>query len=227
MVRKQKRTPFQAVKALVRRVAVIAGALVLTLAFFLVLPLMKTLTQKSTNDLLLSSVDTAQLEPPPPPPAEPEQEEEPEEEEKPPELEEQEAPPLDLDQLSAALNPGLGAGALDGDFAAVSLDTFSGQGKSVDSIFSLADLDQQPRVVYQPGPSLTAELKRKAPGTVYIIFIVDERGRVDSPQVQKSTDPIFERAALSAVKQWKFDPGTRNGKPVRFRMRVPVTFPKG
>jgi protein TonB len=45
--------------------------------------------------------------------------------------------------------------------------------------------------------------------------------------VQQSTDPVFERPALAAVKQWRFEPGKRNGKPVRFRMRVPITFPKG
>lgn len=61
---------------------------------------------------------------------------------------------------------------------------------------------------------------------MYIIFIVNQRGRVENPIVQSSTDPIFENAALAAVKQWKFNPGTRNGQPVRFRMRVPVTFPK-
>jgi len=45
--------------------------------------------------------------------------------------------------------------------------------------------------------------------------------------VQNSTDPIFEGPALAAIKQWKFEPGKRKGEPVRFRMRVPITFPKG
>ncbi|MBZ0258769.1 energy transducer TonB, partial [bacterium] len=54
-----------------------------------------------------------------------------------------------------------------------------------------------------------------------------QRGQVENPIVQKSTDPIFENPALSAVKKWKFEPGKRNGEPVRFRMRVPITFPKG
>jgi protein TonB len=38
---------------------------------------------------------------------------------------------------------------------------------------------------------------------------------------------VFEAPALKAVKQWKFEPGKKNGKAVRFRMRVPITFPKG
>ncbi len=36
---------------------------------------------------------------------------------------------------------------------------------------------------------------------MYIIFIVDQNGRVENPIVQKSTDPIFEAPALAAVKQ--------------------------
>jgi protein TonB len=49
---------------------------------------------------------------------------------------------------------------------------------------------------------------------------------VENPLVQSSSNPAFEAPALAAVKQWKFEPGKRNGEPVRFRMRVPITFPK-
>ena len=98
---------------------------------------------------------------------------------------------------------------------------------SLDALFSLADLDQKPRVIYQPSPTLSAKVRKKAPGTVYVIFVVDQRGRVVNPSVQKSSDPIFERPALAAVKKWRFEPGKRKGEAVRFRMRVPITFPAG
>jgi len=32
---------------------------------------------------------------------------------------------------------------------------------------------------------------------------------------------------MLAVKRWKFEPGKRGGKPVRFRMLAPITFPEG
>jgi periplasmic protein TonB len=206
------------------RLWVCLGAAGLTLVFFLILPLMQTITQPRHNDLELQGIDTAQV-PPPPPPPEPEQEEEPEEEPPPPELTE-EAPPLDLSQLELALNPGFSEGWMGGDFA-VKLNTVASQDDALDAVFSMADLDQKPRVIYQPGPTLDGAARRKAPGTVYILFIVDQRGRVENPVIQKSTDPVFEKPALAAVKQWKFEPGKRNGQAVRFRMRVPVTFPKG
>ena len=40
-------------------------------------------------------------------------------------------------------------------------------------------------------------------------FTVDERGRVQNPKVEKSTDPAFDKPALDAIKQWRFEPGSR------------------
>lgn len=204
---------------------VFLGSLALTFLFFFILPLMQTICKPPETDLTIQSVDTANI-PPPPPPPEQQEEEKPEQEEKLPELVE-EAPPLDLNQLELALNPGFSDSWMGGDFT-VKLNTVAGgQTDDIDALFSMADLDQKPRVIYQPGPTMTAEIRKKAPGTVYILFIVDKNGRVENPMVQKSTDPIFDKAALTAVKQWKFEPGKRNGQAVRFRMRVPISFPKG
>jgi len=213
--------------ALIDRLLVVAGAIFFTAVFFLVLPIIQTLTKPASADLIVQSIDTATLEPPPPPPDEPQEEEEPEEEPEPPKLSE-EAPPLDLSQLELALNPGAGgAGSFAGDFAINIASATSVKKDEVDSLFSIADLDQKPRAVFQPGPRVTPEMRKRAPGSVSIIFIVDQDGRVTDPIVQKSTDPIFEKAAVDAVKQWKFEPGKRNGQAVRFRMRVPITFPEG
>jgi protein TonB len=98
---------------------------------------------------------------------------------------------------------------------------------ATDQIFALADLDQAPRAVFQPAPEYPSALrKQKLDGTVHVLFMVDKTGRVESPLVQKSTNPGFEAAALQAVKRWRFEPGKRNGEPVVFRMRVPITFKK-
>lgn len=208
----------------VHQALVFAGAAGSTLVCFLVLPVIQAIAAPPDTDLVLASIDTTSLPPPPPPPEE-EVEEEPEPEEEPPELEEL-ADPLDLSQLELALDPGFGDGWASGDFS-IKLDAVAPAGDEVDALFSLAELDQKPRVVYQPGPVLDAKTRKHVPGTVYVLFIVDQQGRVQNPLVQKSTDPIFERPALTAVKQWKFEPGKRNGQAVRFRMRVPITFPEG
>lgn len=224
-MRDKKRTPLQIIRTLFHRIIVACGAVVLTLAFFLVLPLMQTLNQKDPNDVLVRTMDV-QLEPPPPPPPEPEEEEEPEPEpEEPPDLEE---PPqqLTLDQLALALNPGgISDGMFAGDFA-MDLRTVVSSNKEDGGLIEFTDLDQQPRVVYQAAPDITSAMRRQVPATVHVIFIVDQEGRVENPMVQKSTNSNFNKAALNAIKQWKFEPGQRNGEPVRFRMRVPITFPE-
>ncbi|MGE4286316.1 MAG: energy transducer TonB [Phycisphaerae bacterium] len=221
---KENSITLRLLRRLFNSVVMIVGAAALTLTFFLVLPLMQTLGKPPATDMIVTTVDTAKLEPPPPA-IEPEQEPEPEPEEAPPELAE-ETPPLSLDQLTMALNPGISDSWMQGDFA-MKLNTAVSNSKDVDELFSIADLDQKPRIVYQPAPVLSNEVRRKAPGTVYVIFIVGKDGRVENPQVQKSSDPVFDRPALNAIKKWKFEPGKRNGRPVRFRMRVPITFPEG
>jgi len=202
----------------------VAGAFAATLGLFLVLPLLQAVSQTPDSDLSLVEVDVASIPPPPPPPPPEEEKEEEEEEEEPPPDMAEETPPLDLDQLELALNIGLGGSSLGGDFV-FKIGGEEGADGSDDPV-PIADLDQRPRAIHQPVPVTTPKMRAKAPATVHVIFTVDESGRVEAALVQRSTDPLFDGAALAAVKQWKFEPGTRGGQPVRFRMRVPVTFPK-
>jgi protein TonB len=197
----------------------------LTIALFLVLPMLENIGRpEEKSDLKLTSVDTVE-QPPPPTVVEEKKPEPPPEEAPPPELA-QNAPPLDLSQLELALNPSLGEGVA-GDFAVkLPLTEGIGGGKNgSEDIFSMADLDQAPRVIFQPAPQYPPELKKKKiQGTVYVLFIVDQDGRVKEPKVQKSDHPAFETPALNAVKKWRFEPGKMGGKAVQFRMRVPMTF---
>lgn len=208
-----------------RNVAAWIGAALATLAVFCVLPLMQTIGSGGGPDLDLRSLDVSQLPPPPPPPPpEPEPEEQ-EQDEPPPELVEQTAP-LDLAQLELALDP-VGGGALFGDFTVSLARQIAGGdgGDAVDRIFALGELDQQPRLLFQKPPSYPAELYRAGrEGTVHVVFLVDTDGRVQNAVVQRSSDPAFESAALDAVREWRFEPGTRKGKRVQFKMLQPISF---
>ena len=86
-------------------------------------------------------------------------------------------------------------------------------------------LDNAPRTRTQIAPVYPYEAKVNGrPGEVVVEFIVDESGRVLEPRVVRSTDPIFEAATVRAVSKWRFEPGRRDGRVVRFRMAVPVAF---
>jgi protein TonB len=188
------------------------------LMVFLALPFLQLLDAMGKKQLMVRSVDVAQPPPPPPLMEEPPPEEPPEPEEK-PEMQES-SEPLSLDQMALALNPG-GGGA--GDFAMKTLG--AGASSAADKLFSMSDLDQKPRPTHQPSPQYPPALrKRGIQGTVQIEFVVDTRGVVSKPSVVKSVHPELDRAALDAVKQWKFQPAMRGGQPVPIKTRAPITF---
>ncbi|RMF75349.1 MAG: energy transducer TonB [Acidobacteria bacterium] len=209
--------------------ASLAGAVALTLVCFLVLPVLQVIGNPLRADLDLRSMDVAALPPPPPPPPEMEQPEPEEPEPPPPPPAAEPAAPLDLQQLELALSPSLGEGGfgeLAVDLAARIAGAKDGTGSG--QIFSLEELDQPPRPIFQRPPRYPPELLRaRRRGTVYVVFMVDPSGRVRNAKVQKSTDPAFEKPALEAVREWRFEPGKRDGQAVSFRMRVPITFNAG
>ncbi len=86
-------------------------------------------------------------------------------------------------------------------------------------------LDNPPRTRFQKAPVYPSAMKTTGTsGTVWVEFMVDEAGRVHDVRVLKSTDSEFEDATCDAVSFWRFEPGRRNGIPVRFRMSLPVVF---
>ena len=59
-------------------------------------------------------------------------------------------------------------------------------------------------------------------GTVRVELVVDEEGKVE---VENTSGPsMLQRAALDAVKRWKFKPFTREGQPVKAKGFVSFSF---
>jgi len=142
---------------------------------------------------------------------------------------------LSLSELESALAGDSGGG--EGIAEAISLSSGGRIGGTGDpaaasqegpASFALSELDQRPQPLQQTVPHYPTELrKRKVQGTVEVVFLVDTDGRVLEPRVDKSTNEAFNQPALEAVRQWKFEAGTKEGKKVRFKMRVPITFSAG
>lgn len=63
----------------------------------------------------------------------------------------------------------------------------------------------------------------KLQGQVIVRVVVSETGDVESVEVI-SGNPILADAAMDAVKQWKFKPFIRNGKPVKAAIKLPFDF---
>jgi protein TonB len=87
------------------------------------------------------------------------------------------------------------------------------------------DLDRAPRTIAQPSPDYPYALKHDGvDGSVTVEFIVGTDGRVISAEAVKWTRREFVDSAVKAVLRWRFEPGTMNGRKVRFRMAVPIEF---
>ncbi len=68
-------------------------------------------------------------------------------------------------------------------------------------------------------------LENSVAGSVLLSFTVDTRGETRDVQVLQSTPTgVFDRAAVSAVKRWKYAPVRVNGAPVEVPVRTLVRF---
>lgn len=63
---------------------------------------------------------------------------------------------------------------------------------------------EYPRKAWEKGQS----------GVVVAIFTVDKKGRVKSPKVLASSDKVFDKAVLQAVRKFRYKPRVIDGKPV-------------
>jgi TonB family protein len=203
-----------------RQLLVLSIAVLATLLAFLLLPVIQTINQPFDGLTQIRTAEVQSLEAPPQ--TEEPEEEEPEEEEPPPELSDQ-SEPLDLAQLDLALSSGFGDGLGGGDFAG-RLSTGSGAMGAADAFEGLGDMDQKARATFTVQPNITDRMRKKGRGRVTVVFQVSERGRVESPRIESSSDPVFNEAALAAIKQWRFDAAQRRGKPVRSPNRQTFSF---
>lgn len=208
--------PSASTSSVVGAVILAAGLVALV---FVVIPF-SHLVAKPKRTLELRKTSVTDLPPPkaeePPPPPEPKREDV-----AAPVLGSDAPPPLPISaDLEVAAGeggylPGFVSGATAGaaDLAA-SLDTFD-----------VSELEKRPEVVSQVAPAYPAELRKaRVEGSVTVVFLLSEDGRVEDPRVENSSRPEFEKPALEAIRRWRFRPGMREGQAVKTHMRLPMRF---
>lgn len=105
------------------------------------------------------------------------------------------------------------------------IEAFGEHGPRGPDIFTIGDLDRVPRARVQIPPDYPHAKKQSgAGGSVLVGFDVDTAGRVVRAEAISCTDREFVAPAVRAVRQWRFEPGRRNGRPVPFRLVVPIEF---
>lgn len=66
-------------------------------------------------------------------------------------------------------------------------------------------------------------VRAQVQGVVILEAVVDRQGRVEDVHILRSI-PLLDKAAIEAVRQWRYSPLLLNGKPERFVLTVTVSF---
>jgi protein TonB len=122
---------------------------------------------------------------------------------------------LDVEAISAGMGAEFGsAGGGGGDGTRRGALAFSA---------GLSDRDPLPLVRVEPQYPPQAA-RRGLEGWVHVRFTITTAGTVEGAEVVKSSHGMFERAALEAVGKWKYQPQTKDGKPVEAQSETVLRF---
>ncbi len=141
------------------------------------------------------------------------------------ELREETTPTFSLDQLDVALNPGVGAGGILGDFVMPALGHRQVEPDALDAadFVDFADLDTIPRPLHGQQLSFPMRLRRRAAqGTVLLRLRLGPDGVVLEADVDRSDLPEFDVIVLDQVRDWRFTPPTLRGQPVHAEALFPI-----
>jgi periplasmic protein TonB len=82
-----------------------------------------------------------------------------------------------------------------------------------------------PRAIFTPDPEYSEEARKaKYQGTCVLWLVVGPDGRPRDIKVARTLGLGLDEKAIEAVKQWKFEPAMKDGKPVAVQINVEVSF---
>ena len=68
-------------------------------------------------------------------------------------------------------------------------------------------------------------IKNNIQGRILMSFVVAKDGSITNVKIQKEAHPLLNKEAMRIVKKMpKWEPGKKNGKVVRVRFTLPITF---
>ncbi|MBA4136218.1 MAG: hypothetical protein C0518_02745 [Opitutus sp.] len=87
------------------------------------------------------------------------------------------------------------------------------------------DSMEAPVPVRMVPPKYPPEMRREGTGgVVTITCIIDEKGNVTEPTVEKASNDAFKQPALDALRKWKFKPAKKGGTPIALKVSIPIQF---
>jgi periplasmic protein TonB len=125
---------------------------------------------------------------------------------------------------------GRGGGIGDGDGTGIGRGKGPGAGPGAGGdagggVRGLTGAFTAPVVLFQVEPEFSEEARKaKLQGVVMLYGEVDTNGRLRNIRVTRGLGLGLEEKAIEAVRQWRFRPGTRDGKPVVAAASIEVNF---
>jgi len=93
------------------------------------------------------------------------------------------------------------------------------------TVYEIGNGVTPPKGVSMPNPEYSEKgRKKKISGTVVVAIVVTPDGTVRDVAVVKSLERSLDQQAIAAVKTWRFEPATKDGKPVAVHLRAEVSF---
>ena len=132
------------------------------------------------------------------------------------------APPSNGTGSGGGIGSGSGGGVGVGHGPGVGAGSGGGIGGGV---YKVGGGISAPQAISAPDPDYTEEARRaKKQGTCVLWLIVDAAGRPRDIKVVRGLGLGLDAKALEAVRQWRFQPALKDGKPVDVQISVEVEF---
>jgi TonB family protein len=74
--------------------------------------------------------------------------------------------------------------------------------------------------VVPPVPPEIARIARQRSATLEVL--IDETGRVEQARFTEGIHPTYDALVLNATRQWRYEPATSDGVPMKFRKTLRV-----
>jgi protein TonB len=104
---------------------------------------------------------------------------------------------------------------------AITRQSVYAQGK----VYKIGNGVSQPKVLSKVEPEYTQEAKDAGiEGPVTLKVVITPEGKAENIVVAKSLDPGLDANAVSAVSNWRFQPGMKDGEPVSVAAVIEVNF---
>jgi TonB family protein len=95
-------------------------------------------------------------------------------------------------------------------------------------VFQIGDGVTVPRIISQVGATYTDEARTaKLEGKIVLFVEITSAGVVENVVVLQKMGKGMDESAVRAIKQWKFSPATKDGRPVAVMMTVEMNFSLG